>query len=162
MDVRATVAGLAYPRVRHWPLIIPALIAVAIAFAPFPTGTGVAGIRDVDIAASQYDFSPGVISVNQGDRVTVELVSTDVVHGLYLDGYELEVTADPGQTATLSFIADKSGTFRFRCSVTCGPLHPFMIGKLQVGSNTLLWRGLALAVLAATVGLWRFRRWPVR
>lgn len=162
MDVQATVANVAYPRVRHWLLLIPALIALAIAFAPIPTGTGVSGTRDVDIAASQYDFSPGVISVNQGDRVTLELVSTDVVHGLYVDGYELEVTADPGQTATLSFIADKSGTFRFRCSVTCGPLHPFMIGKLQVGSNTLLWRGLALAVLAAAVGLWRFRRWPVR
>ena len=114
--------------------------------------------RDLRIAASQYEFSPGVISVNEGDKVTIELASTDVVHGLYLDGYDLEITADPGQSASLSFIADKSGTFRFRCSVTCGPLHPFMIGKLQVGNNTLLWRGMALAVLAAAVGLWRFRQ----
>ena len=110
------------------------------------------------IAASQYEFSPGIISVNEGDKVTIELASTDVVHGLYLDGYDLAVTADPGQSTSLSFTADKSGTFRFRCSVTCGPLHPFMIGKLQVGNNTLLWRGLALAVLAAAVGLWRFRK----
>jgi heme/copper-type cytochrome/quinol oxidase subunit 2 len=100
-------------------------------------GGGVPGSHDLRIAASQYEFGPAVISVNQGDRVTIELVSTDVVHGLYLDGYDLEVTADPGQTASLSFIADKSGTFRFRCSVTCGPLHPFMIGKLKVGNNTV-------------------------
>jgi len=59
-----------------------------------------------------------------GDHVTIDLVSTDVVHGLYLDGYDLNVTADPGQTATLSFVADRSGSFRFRCSVTCGALHP--------------------------------------
>lgn len=158
MDAQATIASIAHPRLRHWPWLIAALIALAITFMPLPMGTGAPGSRELRIAASQYEFGPAVIAVNQGDRVTIELVSTDVVHGLYLDGYDLEVTADPGQTASLSFIADKSGAFRFRCSVTCGPLHPFMIGKLKVGNNTLLWRGIALAVLAAAVGLWRFRR----
>jgi heme/copper-type cytochrome/quinol oxidase subunit 2 len=158
MSAQATVASIARPSLRHWPWFLLALIALAITFLPLPTGTGVPGSRELRIAASQYEYSPTVISVNQGDRVTIELASADVVHGLYLDGYDLEVTVDPGQTARLSFIADKSGTFRFRCSVTCGPLHPFMIGKLKVGNNTLLWRGLALAVLAAAAGLWRFGR----
>ena len=76
------------------------------------------------------------------------LASTDVVHGLYVDGYDLSVTADPGQPATLSFLANKSGSFRLRCSVTCGALHPFMLGKLQVGTNLLFWRGLGLAFVA--------------
>ena len=35
------------------------------------------------------------------------------------------------------------------CSVSCGPLHPFMIGELIVGPNVPLWR----AVGAALVGL---------
>jgi hypothetical protein len=48
-----------------------------------------------------------------------------------------------------------SGTFRFRCSVTCGPLHPLMIGKIQVGDNALLWRAGGLAVLAVAAILWR-------
>jgi heme/copper-type cytochrome/quinol oxidase subunit 2 len=73
----------------------------------------------------------------------------DVVHGLYVDGYGVSVTADPGQTASLTFIADNAGSFRFRCNVTCGALHTFMIGKLQVGANTWLWRAIALTVLAA-------------
>jgi heme/copper-type cytochrome/quinol oxidase subunit 2 len=157
MNAQATVATITRPRLRNWRWFVLALIALAITFMPFPTGTGVPWSRDVRIDASQYEFSPAVISVNQGDRVTIELNSTDVVHGLYLDGYGLEVTADPGQIATLSFIADKSGTFRFRCSVTCGPLHPFMIGKLNVGNNTLLWRGIGLAVLVVLVGLWKVR-----
>jgi nitrous-oxide reductase len=84
--------------------------------------------------------------------VTLEVVSTDVVHGIYIDDYGLETSADPGQTARLSFIADRAGSFRFRCSVTCGALHPFMIGKLKVGSNTLLWRGIGLAFLAVIAG----------
>jgi heme/copper-type cytochrome/quinol oxidase subunit 2 len=158
MSAQATVTAAARPMLQNWPRLVLALLALAITSTPLPSGTGVSGPHHVQIAASQYDFSPGVISVNKGDKVTIELDSTDVVHGLYLDGYDLEVTADPGQSASLTFIADKSGTFRFRCSVTCGPLHPFMIGKLKVGNNTLLWRGMALAVLAAAVGLWRFHR----
>ncbi len=105
--------------------------------------------RVIRIEASSFAFDPGVVSVNPGDRVTIELVSTDVVHGLHLDGYDLQVTSDPGQTGILTFTADRPGSFRFRCSVTCGGMHPFMIGKLQVGSNVMLWRGVGLAVLAA-------------
>ena len=86
--------------------------------------------------------------MNAGDKVTIELVSHDVVHGLYVDGYNIFVEADPGQTATLSFIADKSGSFRFRCNVTCGAMHPFMIGKLTVGSNDWLYRSIGLAAIA--------------
>jgi hypothetical protein len=93
-----------------------------------------------------------------GILFAMELVSTDVVHGLHLEGYDLQVSAEPGQTATLSFTAGRTGTFRFRCSVTCGPLHPFMIGKLKVGNNNLFWRGLAIAALAALVGLWGWRK----
>lgn len=103
-------------------------------------------------------FNPAAITVRAGDRVTLELVSTDVVHGLYLDGYGLSVTADPGQPASLAFVADRPGTFRFRCSVTCGPLHPFLVGKLHVGSNGVLWRAVAIAVLIAAATLWRGRR----
>ena len=79
--------------------------------------------------------------------VTIVLVSTDVVHGLYVDGYDVSVQADPGQTATLSFVADRPGAFRMRCNVTCGAMHPFMIGKLNVGVNTWLYRSIALAFI---------------
>jgi heme/copper-type cytochrome/quinol oxidase subunit 2 len=122
--------------------------ALLVAFAPFPSPRVEPAKHIFRVEASSYEFSPAAISVNPGDRVTIELTSTDVVHGLYLDGYDLQVNADPGQTETLTFTADRSGTFRFRCSVTCGDLHPFMIGKLHVGSNTLLWRGVGLAALS--------------
>jgi heme/copper-type cytochrome/quinol oxidase subunit 2 len=87
--------------------------------------------------------------VNPGDTVTIELTSTDAVHGLYVDSYGVSVESDPGQTGTLTFIADRPGSYRFRCNVTCGALHPFMIGKLAVGDNTALYRGLGLTMLGA-------------
>lgn len=132
------------------------LVALLIMFAPLPIAAAPVE-RTVHIQARSYEYFPSVIRVNAGDRVTLELASTDVVHGLYLDGYDLALTADPGQTARLTFVADRPGTFRFRCSVTCGPLHPFMIGKLTIGSNELGWRGVGLVLLATVAGLWTFR-----
>jgi cytochrome c oxidase subunit 2 len=143
---------------RRWVIAAIGLTALAIAFAPAPTSLAAPGERFFRVEASSFEYTPAEIAVNPGDRVTIELASTDVVHGLYLDGYDLNTTADPGQPARLTFTADKSGAFRFRCSVTCGVLHPFMIGKLTVGANDLLWRAIGLAVLAAVTGVWLIRK----
>jgi heme/copper-type cytochrome/quinol oxidase subunit 2 len=134
---------------KRWGLIFIFLgFALAILITPlsFPTPESVDRLIHID--ANSFQFSPGEIKVNPGDRVTIELVSTDVVHGISIDGYNFTLVSDPGQVAKGSFIASKSGMFRFRCSVACGNLHPFMIGKLQVGSNLLMIRGILLALLA--------------
>ncbi len=134
---------------RWWLPALIALLGLALVLAPAPLPAAPPADRTFRIEARSFEYTPPTLAVNPGDRVTLELVSTDAAHGLYLDGYNLNVTAVPGQTARLTFTADKTGSFRFRCSVTCGPLHPFMIGKLQVGSNTWLGRAIALTVLTA-------------
>jgi len=130
-------------------LLILFVAASVVAFAPLPLPHVEPTERTFRIEASSYQFSPAEITVNRGDHVTIEMTSLDVVHGLYIDAYDLQISADPGQFETLTFTADHPGTFRLRCSVTCGDLHPFMIGKLHVGSNTLFWRGVGLAILSA-------------
>ncbi|MCI0520856.1 MAG: hypothetical protein L0Z70_11465, partial [Chloroflexi bacterium] len=76
----------------------------------------------------------------------------DVVHGVYIDGYQVSLSADPGQPQRVSFTADQAGSFRLRCSVTCGPLHPFMSGKLVVAGGWQPWRlGTLAALIAAAV-----------
>jgi heme/copper-type cytochrome/quinol oxidase subunit 2 len=134
------------------------LIWIIAFILPIPTGTGQASERVFRVEASSFEYSPAELRVNQGDRVTIELLAMDVVHGLYLDGYDLNITADPGQTARLSFIADRPGTLRFRCSVTCGGLHPFMIGKIHVGQNWLFLKAIIASVFLASSGLWLLRR----
>jgi heme/copper-type cytochrome/quinol oxidase subunit 2 len=130
-------------------LMLAILAGALIAFAPLPVRAAAPAMRSIRVEASQFAYTPAVLQVNPGDTVTIELVSTDVVHGLYVDGYGVSVTADPGQTARLTFIADKAGSFRFRCNEPCGALHPFMIGKLQVGPNNSLQRAIGLTFLAA-------------
>jgi plastocyanin len=133
----------------RWGLL--ALLIGLIAFTPLPDGRGSPAQKTIQVKAGSFAYDPGIIRVNRGDLVTIELVSTDVVHGLHIDGYDLETFSEPGQSSRLSFIADRSGAFRLRCSVTCGGLHPFMIGKLEVGQNDLLWRGVAASLLALIV-----------
>ena len=139
-----------------WQSLLPLVAAVGALFllvAAAPVRGSARGERTVRLEASQYRFDPGVVRVNRGEKVTIELVATDVVHGLYLDGYALLLEADPGQTARVTFVADRAGTFRFRCSISCGAMHPFMIGKLQVGNNRLFWSAIGLAMVAVVVGL---------
>jgi heme/copper-type cytochrome/quinol oxidase subunit 2 len=129
--------------------LILGITALLVAFAPLNFQPATFTVeRFFHVEAGDFAYSPAALHVNPGDKVTIELTSTDVVHGLYVDGYDVSLTADPSQSATLSFIADRPGTFRLRCSVTCGALHPFMTGRLQVGSNTLLWRGVGLSFVA--------------
>ncbi len=95
--------------------------------------------RFFEIHAKRFDYTPGTIQVNQGDKVTVRLISEDVSHGLYLDGYEIKTSAHPGEEGTLTFVADKTGRYTFRCATTCGEFHPYMVGYLNVEPNSRLW-----------------------
>lgn len=141
-----------------WQWILLAALALTVLLVPVPAVAAVPTSRTFHIEASRFAYSPAILKVNPGDKVTIDLVATDVVHGISIDGYNLETTADPGQTASLTFVADREGSFRFHCIVTCGNLHPFMTGKLEVGRNTLLWRAIALVGLAIFAGLWVRRK----
>ncbi len=115
--------------------------------------------REVTLAMNQFAFDPPVLRVNQGDRVALTLQSTDVVHGFYLDGHNIDARVEPGVSQQVEFLAGRAGKFRYRCSVACGSLHPFMIGELVVGPNLPFYRAVALTliILAATLFyLWRF------
>ncbi len=128
-------------------LLLLVMAGLVVAFAPLPVQPITPQERTFEIDAHQFAYSPSELHVNPGDTVTIQLISTDVVHGLYVDGYDISVEADPGQSATLTFVANKPGSFRFRCNVTCGAMHPFMIGKLTVGDNSWLYRSIGLALL---------------
>lgn len=152
----STLKGLLFSKIR-WQWIGLIAAAVLILFLPIPLPLSNPIDRVIRVEASMFQFIPAEITVNAGDRVTIELVATDVVHGFSLDGYDFNLTADPGQTVSNTFVAAQSGSFRFRCSVACGNLHPFMIGKLQVGQNTLFLRAIVLGILAVIAGVWTLR-----
>jgi len=140
-------------------LAVALLAALAVALGNrLPATSDQPQTKSFVVEASRFAYSPERIRVNKGDRVTIRLVTRDVSHGLYLDGYDLETFAHPDQVGELEFVADKPGVHRFRCALTCGPLHPFMIGQLSVEPNTPF-TGSALALLVVAVGAVGYGFW---
>lgn len=133
-------------------------VALVVLFLPVPFSERPTS-HQVTVEAEQFAFDPPVLHVNRGDRIILTLQATDVVHGLHVDDYGIDLRAEPGISQHAEFVADRTGKFRYRCSVACGTLHPFMIGELVVDPNLPFIRavGLALVALAATLFyLWRF------
>ncbi|ALC92350.1 nitrous oxide reductase [Bacillus sp. FJAT-18017] len=79
---------------------------------------------------------PDQIEVNEGDKVTIHLTNIDfdqdITHGFAINGYDLNIEVQPGQTNTISFTADKAGTFPLYCTNFCSALHQEMTGYFLV------------------------------
>ncbi|MFW9930960.1 MAG: cupredoxin domain-containing protein [Candidatus Thorarchaeota archaeon] len=105
--------------------------------------------KTFDMTAQRFKFTPGTLVVNQGDNVTIHIKSLDGFHGIYIDGYNIERYLPLEQPVTINFIANKAGKFTFRCAVTCGNFHPYMIGELVVQPNNLFYLSIAVAGLLA-------------
>ena len=133
------------------------LVLVAL-LVPVPLAGPAPQERHVSVNARTFEFDPSVVRVNRGDTVWISLQAEDVVHGLYVDGYDVSTQAEPGRPGELRFVADRTGAFHIRCAVPCGNLHPFMIGKLIVGPNLTWLRAVAASLIAAAgalAALWR-------
>ncbi len=132
--------------------------------------------RVIHLKARRYGYQPGRIVVNKGDKVVIKPTSLDVTHGFLLDGYGIDAilkqegltflkytwTDDAGKThadwdkvRSIEFTADRAGKFSFRCTQTCGNLHPFMVGELIVRDNWPFHLAMSLALwLVFSLLLW--------
>ncbi len=121
--------------------------------------------RSFTITAHKYAYDPPVLRVSRGDRLHIRLLATDVTHGFYLEGYNLDAKARPHnptfwvrrpsdggkyqEVNEINFVASRPGKFRYRCSLTCGYMHPFMQGELIVSPNYLYSTSVGLSVALA-------------
>lgn len=129
-------------------IILSMLVFILVASIPMIYAQAAKPVeREITIEAKKFSYNPEIIEVNKGDIVKINLISTDVHHGLYIDGYELQTNATPGHEGNITFIADKTGKFTMRCSVTCGPFHPYMISYLKVKPDYRLFGSVFLALL---------------
>lgn len=101
------------------------------AYEAFGRGTGDA--HEVLLVAANGTWSQPTVRVQMGERVRLRITSEDVLHGFALEGYDI-VTTDvyPGRQFVAEFIAERPGTFVYRCIVWCDFDHPDMRGELIV------------------------------
>ena len=97
-----------------------------------PLSTPIGHIREFSIVSKQFTYEPSTITVNKGDKVVLTLTTADVAHGFSLPDFGIDQRIEPGATATVTFVADKAGTFTWRCNIPCGAGHQHMTGKLVV------------------------------
>jgi heme/copper-type cytochrome/quinol oxidase subunit 2 len=130
--------------------------------------------RTITVEAQKYGYTPAVIKVNKGDRITLRFKAKDVTHGFFLEGYDLDGKARPEMPSfwvrrpstgedfhpvdEVTFVADHEGKFRYRCSTTCGYMHPFMQGELIVAPNRLFPVSILLALMTTVFTLLWFSR----
>ncbi len=91
-----------------------------------------ANVKEFTITAKDWEWSPKNITVKKGDIVRLHITSTDVTHSFMLADFNLNVMLQPGVAQSVEFVADKAGTFSFRCGVPCGEGHRTMTGTITV------------------------------
>jgi cytochrome c oxidase subunit 2 len=89
--------------------------------------------RSFEVTASRFKFEPETLEVTEGDRVRLTLHSLDTEHGLEITKLRVKVTVPKtGEPVTVEFVADKPGTYPFKCSEYCGSGHRRMKGQIVV------------------------------
>jgi heme/copper-type cytochrome/quinol oxidase subunit 2 len=152
------------------------VVAVAVVVAGATAGAGLQPSappqeRRIKMTARQYAYDPPVLKVNLGDTIRLRITSLDVTHGWLLEAFDLNASIIPDspylevsrpsrpdqppvKSEEIVFVADKTGKFRFRCSRTCGTMHPFMQGELIVAPNRLFGGGVGALVGLLLAGTW--------
>ena len=121
------------------PLVISAVALIGLELWPAPqllvTRSHLSAtqeVREFQVIARRYAFSPSRLEVNQGDLVKISLTTEDIPHTLTIDAYRVSKRATPGRSATIEFVADSPGTYPFYCSLTAEDGCRKMRGELVV------------------------------
>jgi nitrous-oxide reductase len=95
---------------------------------------------EIFMTAVRSHFAPQSIQVQEGDEVvwhiTSQEQSMDATHGFCIGGYNINLSLEPGESATIRFKADRSGVFPFYCTEFCSALHLEMLGYFEVVPTT--------------------------
>ena len=81
-------------------------------------------------------ITPEIIEAQEGDTVEIHLTNLeraeDEVHGFAMYAQNVQLSIEPGKTASTTFVADQPGVFPYYCTEFCSALHLEMQGYLLV------------------------------
>ncbi|GAB7127294.1 cytochrome c oxidase subunit II [Silvimonas sp. JCM 19000] len=72
------------------------------------------------------------LHVAVGQPVRLMLASEDVIHSFYVPAFRIKQDVIPGRYTSISFNADRAGTYELYCAVYCGTAHATMEGRVIV------------------------------
>jgi cytochrome c oxidase subunit 2 len=97
-----------------------------------------APVKEVEVSAKKYEYTPATIEVPVGTLVKIRLNAVDREHGFEIQSVKDScVKFKPNEPATVEFYAGKPGEYEFKCCKFCGFGHGKMKGKLVVKENSV-------------------------
>jgi nitrous-oxide reductase len=91
---------------------------------------------EVWMTAIRSHFNPERVRVKVGDHVIWHITNIekafDATHGFALPGQNINLSLEPGETATIEFHVEEEGVFTFYCTEFCSALHLEMAGFFLV------------------------------
>jgi len=111
--------------VRTRPDLKPVQAAVGVAAIGYGSGVARAdtGPQVIKITASKFKFAPDRIVLRKGQPVTLQLTSTDRVHGFLIRALKIDTDIKPGKTTDMTVTPQVAGTFKAICDHYCGLGH---------------------------------------
>ncbi len=95
---------------------------------------------EIWMTAIRSHFTPEHVSLKQGDHVIWHITnvetSHDATHGFALPGYNVNLSLEPGETASFEFDAVNAGVYTYYCTEFCSALHLEMTGYLMIEPNS--------------------------
>jgi cytochrome c oxidase subunit 2 len=90
------------------------------------------GSVTVRAIGQQYSFAPQCMVVPTQTPITFRATSADVVHGLLIEGTNINTMLVPGYISSATAQFDKPGKHLMPCQEFCGVGHEGMWGKIEV------------------------------
>jgi len=117
------------------PLLSPSASSEAMtdeSSVPSPSPIIALKIKSFTVLGSPFQFDVKEIRVKQGDTVRITFTNTEGFHDWVVDGFNARTKQlQAGQSETITFTADKTGTFEYYCSVG-NHRELGMVGRLVV------------------------------
>lgn len=83
-----------------------------------PTPTPTPQVKVFNVTGKPFSFTPSEIRVKNGDRVRIVFFNEQGNHDWTIDEFNARTPViGAGQTAEVEFVANKTGTFEYYCSV---------------------------------------------
>lgn len=75
-------------------------------------------VKEFTVTGEPFSFSPSTMTVNQGDTVKITFKNVKGTHDFVIDELGAATAQlQEGGEETVTFVADKAGTFEYYCSV---------------------------------------------
>lgn len=75
-------------------------------------------VKEFTVTGQNYSFAPATLTVKKGDTVKITFKNAEGNHDLRIDEFNVATERiQSGGEQTVTFIADKTGSFQYYCSV---------------------------------------------